>query len=95
MFVVPLQYTGGTQWAVATLDSFKEDCRTQLYRNTSLWVLQGAARHPSPPSVIASLLCLNDCSGRGHCDNGKKGCSEETVRRDTKETLRRAAVRKR
>ena len=69
-YVCP-QYTGGTLWAVATLDSFKEECRSQLYRNTSLWVQQGPATHPAPPSSLAALLCLNDCSGRGACHEGE------------------------
>ncbi|CAB3381945.1 Hypothetical predicted protein [Cloeon dipterum] len=65
--------TNDSSWAAVALNNLKYDCKTEIYRNLSLWEETHDGKIV-PPSDLLSSLCINNCSGTGECKNGVCMC---------------------
>ncbi|KAF4525199.1 hypothetical protein B566_EDAN008305 [Ephemera danica] len=68
--------TNDTAWAAVSLNHLKYDCKTEIYRNLSLWE-QTKDGKIIPPAKILSTLCINNCSRNGICRNGVCFCNPD------------------
>ncbi|XP_064595404.1 von Willebrand factor D and EGF domain-containing protein-like [Liolophura sinensis] len=63
--------SGTTEWTLAALESFKHNCRSEVRRNTTLWIRDNS---PSVLDQVMGTSCPNECSFNGNCVMGECQC---------------------
>lgn len=68
-FFFCLQLTNSTLWAPASREGFKELCKKELRQNNTF---SESEKGKFMIEHIHSIMCPNECSGQGVCNNGKQ-----------------------
>ena len=63
-----LQIMDDLSWADNIVQDILVSCRLEITINMELWIIINGL--PSLPTNITSLLCPEQCNGRGTCNNG-------------------------
>lgn len=67
-----LQLTDSDRLVQESLDEMKQECKYAVLADTST-IANNLNMNPDDlVTLVMTLTCLNDCSGHGQCNNGKK-----------------------
>nr|XP_022298866.1 von Willebrand factor D and EGF domain-containing protein-like isoform X2 [Crassostrea virginica] len=82
--ILDIQLTNTTIWAAASREGFKDLCRKEIRQNNTLMEdEQGKIL----VSLIKGVMCPNECSGHGQCNNGSCECYRDFGGSDCSQNL--------
>lgn len=65
-FLRIFQLTNSTIWAAVSREGLKSICAKELNQNNTLW----RSKAKIFAQQIMTIMCPNECSNNGECDNG-------------------------